>query len=169
MKKFLKALTPKRIIVGLIVIFVLMQFFRIDKNNPEFDPANDFIASMNPPQDIANMLKVACYDCHSNETRYPWYTNIAPLSWWIKDHINEGRRELNFSMWKTFNERRSNHKMKEGDEKVKDHDMPLKSYLIMHDDARLTDEQRKQLGDYFTSLMTASPEREGEQRERHQQ
>jgi len=162
MKKFLKALTPKRIIVGLIVIIILMQFFRIDKTNPEYDPANDFITSMNPPKEIADMLKVACYDCHSNETRYPWYTNIAPISWWIKDHINEGRRELNFSLWKTFNARRTNHKLEEGNEKVKNHDMPLKSYLIMHNDARLSDDQRKQLAAYFDSLRPPSAESEGE-------
>jgi len=162
MKKLLDALTLKRVILGLVFLFVLIQLFRIDKTNPEFDPSQDFIAVTNPPQEIATMLKAACYDCHSNETKYPWYSNVAPVSWWVKDHINEGRKELNFSLWGTFTEKRINHKLEEGYEKVGEGEMPLKSYLIIHDEARLTDGQRKQLADWLNSLRPAETKSESE-------
>ena len=158
MKNLLAKLTLKRILLGLLAVLVVMQFFQIDKDNPESDPALDFITVNNPPDEIAGILKTACYDCHSNKTVYPWYTNLAPLNWWIKDHIDHGRDELNFSNWGEYNARRSDHKLEEGVEKVGEEEMPLPSYLIIHDDARLTSEQRTLLTDYFQSLRTGASE-----------
>ena len=98
----------KKLLIGLLVLLVFAQFIRISKVNPEIVHENDFITITNPPNNITTILKTSCYDCHSNETTYPWYTNISPLSWWIKHHINEGREELNFSEWGTFKEKRKN-------------------------------------------------------------
>ena len=93
--------TLKNIGLALLFIFIVMQAFRIEKSNPTSDPANDFIAVTQPSDEIVTILKDACYDCHSNNVTYPWYTNIAPFSWWIKDHVNDGRDELNFSEFKS--------------------------------------------------------------------
>jgi hypothetical protein len=135
----------KKILIGVVLLLVIIQFFRIDKTNPEVIQENDFITISNPPEDIAAIIKTSCYDCHSNETRYPWYTNISPIAWWVKHHINEGREELNFSEWGTFKEKRQKHKLEECIELIEENEMPLKSYLITHGDAKLSEDERKLL------------------------
>ena len=139
----------KKISIGLIAVLVIIQFFRIDKTNPVIIQENDFITITNPPENVSVILKTSCYDCHSNETKYPWYTNISPLSWWIKDHINEGREELNFSEWGTFKEKRKNHKLEECIELIDEDEMPLLSYLITHGDAKLTADDKGFLLEWF--------------------
>lgn len=139
----------KKIILGIIAIIVILQFFRIDKTNPEVVAENDFITIVQPNENIKTMLKTSCYDCHSNETNYPWYTNIAPLSWWIKHHIDEGREELNFSEWGTFKVKRQKHKLEECFELIEENEMPKNSYLITHGDAKLTPEQKEELINWF--------------------
>ncbi|NQX98924.1 MAG: heme-binding domain-containing protein, partial [Flavobacteriales bacterium] len=81
----------KKIGIAVLAIIIILQFFRIDKVNPEAVLANDFIVNTNPDEKTIKLLKSACYDCHSNTTEYPWYSNIAPVSWWLKDHIDEAR------------------------------------------------------------------------------
>ena len=92
----------KKIIVIVLVAFVIIQFFPIDKTNPPLEPGMDFINIKNTPPDVAKLIKTSCYDCHSNETKYPWYASIAPSSWFLKHHIDEGRKELNFSTFATY-------------------------------------------------------------------
>lgn len=154
MKKIIAFLSIKNILITLGAILVIMQFFQIDKENPSSDPEMDFIAIANPPSEIADLLKASCYDCHSNHTRYPWYTSIAPVNWWIKDHIDHGREELNFSEWGNYSARRADHKLEEGVELLEEEEMPLPSYLITHGEAKLTSEQREALSNYFQSLRT---------------
>lgn len=139
----------KKLALGFIALLVIIQFFRIDKTNPVVVQQNDFISITNPPDDIKQILKTSCYDCHSYESYYPWYTNVAPISWWVKQHINEGREELNFSEWGTFSEKRKKHKLEEVYEEVDEEEMPLKSYLIVHHDAKLTVEQKNELVAWF--------------------
>ena len=115
---------------------------------------NDFITITNPPKEIAKSLKTSCYDCHSYETKYPWYTNISPLAWWIKDHINEGRDELNFSEWATYKEKRRNHKIEECIELVDEDEMPLSSYLLTHSEAKLTSDNKMLLLNWFKAQKT---------------
>lgn len=143
------SITVKRILLGLIAVLVIIQFFRIDKTNPPLDPPNDFINVQNPPQQIAKLLKDACYDCHSHESKYPWYTNVAPVSWWVKSHINEGREHLNFSTWGTYPLKKRAHKLEECYEEVEEKHMPLKSYTWAHPEARLTEDQRATLVSWF--------------------
>lgn len=135
----------KKIVIGLVAIVVVMQFFRIDKENPTYDSNNDFIVIMNPSDQVNNILKNSCYDCHSFETKYPWYTNVAPVSWWVKDHINEGRDELNFSAWGTYSDKRKDHKLEEVIELVDEGEMPLTSYTLAHSEASLSAEQQEAL------------------------
>ena len=135
----------KKILLAIVAILVIIQFIRIDKTNPEVVLENDFITVTNPPENIASIIKTSCYDCHSNETKYPWYTNVSPIAWWIKDHIDEGRDELNFSEWANYKEKRKKHKLEECIELVEENEMPLESYLITHGNAKLTDTQKTEL------------------------
>jgi hypothetical protein len=94
---FTKTITMKNLLKVLLVVFIILQFFRIDKTNPPVDKNMDFLTIKKTPENVSTLIKSACYDCHSNETIYPWYSNIQPFGWFLKDHIDEGRRELNFS------------------------------------------------------------------------
>ena len=146
----------KKIFYALIIVVIAIQFFRIDKTNPTVNVADDFIEITKPSQEIAAMLKSACYDCHSNESNYPWYSNIAPISWWVKDHINEGREELNFSKWSTYDAKKKDHKLEEIVEELEEGEMPLKPYPITHSEARLSDAQKEQLMDWVKATRKAA-------------
>ena len=139
----------KKILVIILVTFIIIQFFPIDKTNPAPTPGMDFLKIKNTPPEIAQIINISCYDCHSNETRYPWYSNISPASWFLKNNINEGRKHLNFSTFATYEPKQQAHKLEECIEMVEKKEMPLESYFIGHQDAKLTDEQRKILTDYF--------------------
>ena len=97
MKKFFK-----RFLLLLLLVFIGIQFFRPAKNKSEGISANDITAKYAVPDDVKAILKTSCYDCHSNNTNYPWYSNIQPVAWWLKDHIDEGKRELNFSEFASY-------------------------------------------------------------------
>lgn len=142
----------KKILFGLLAVVVIIQFFRIDKTNPPVNRALDIMNVVPVPTEIKSILKTSCYDCHTNETVYPWYTNVAPVSWWIKKHIDDGRDELNFSEWGNYSLRRKDHKLDEIVEMVDEDEMPLPSYLIAHGDARLSAEQKAQLVDWAKAL-----------------
>lgn len=141
----------RNIIIGIIALLVLIQFFQIDKTNPPSDPKMDFIALEKPPANISAILKNACYDCHSNSTAYPWYTSIQPLAWWIRSHIRGGKQHLNFAEWGTYELDKKAHKMEEIAEEVEEKHMPTKSYTWMHAEAKLTDDQRKALAEWMRS------------------
>ena len=145
--------TLKKVLVGLLIALVLLQFIRIDKTKPETDPNNDFLALLQPPQDIASIISTTCYDCHSHETTYPWYSNIAPISFWLKGHVNEGRHHLNFSEWATYTNKRAHHKLEECYEEVEEGHMPLPSYTWTHQEARLSEQQRTSLANWFKGQM----------------
>ena len=146
-------LKRKHILPILGVIFILMQFFRIDKTNPPIDLEMDFIATEKPPEAIAQKLVDACYDCHSHDTEYPWYTNIAPVSWWVKGHINNGRQNLNFSKWTEYSEKKQAHKIEENIEKLENRWMPLSSFVWLHPEAKMSDSENEEMIAYFKSLQ----------------
>lgn len=141
-----------KIIKILLVVFIAMQAFRIDKTNPQAAKELDFISINKPSKDIAKVLKASCYDCHSNESTYPWYSNVAPVSWFLKHHIDEAREELNFSEWGNFSEKRKAKKLEEITEEVEEGEMPMTSYLLMHSEAKMSDVQREAFVTYFKSL-----------------
>lgn len=146
----------KKIIrIGLVVLvglMILIQFIRPDRSAPEVVPAEDFITLSQPPAELAIQLRAACYDCHSNETVWPWYTQLAPISWWIGNHINEGKHHLNFSEWGTLPPKKQAHKIEECQEMLDEEKMPLKSYTWIHQEAKLSDVDRKVLSDWFKTL-----------------
>ncbi len=132
----------KYIYIGLLVIFIIMQFFQIDKTLPESLPENDFFAVTNADGPMADMLKSACYDCHSNETSFPWYSNIAPVSWWLNGHITNGRKHLNLSEWATLNDKDKVDALEEMQEEVELKHMPVFVYTFTHPEARLSEDDR---------------------------
>ncbi len=147
-----KKFTKKNILIGLLALLLVMQLFRINKTTHPVNPEKDFVTITSASPEVTGVLKQACYDCHSNQPSYPWYTNVAPVSWWIAHHIDEGQHELNFSEWGGYSEKRKNHKLEECIEMVEEGDMPLPSYTWMHKEAKLTDAQKLQLVEFFRAV-----------------
>lgn len=143
----------KKILWLLLVVFIVIQFFRPAKNRTEAaSPAS--IARLYPvPDSVARLLQVACNDCHSNNTRYPWYAEVQPVAWWLANHVEEGKRELNFDAFGTYSLRRQYHKLEETIEMVKDGAMPLESYTWLHRNARLSDADKRTLSAWADGIM----------------
>ena len=97
------------------------------------------------PENIQNILKTSCYDCHSNNTNYPWYNKIQPVNWWLADHINEGKEELNFDEFNAYSTKKKLHKLDEVIETIKDNEMPLKSYTLIHSNAKLSENDKQEI------------------------
>jgi len=131
----------KRIALALLLVFIGIQFIRPKKNNGVADTSNDITQFVSVPDTVLRMLKVSCYDCHSNKTSYPWYAEIAPASWWLAGHIKDGKAELNFSEFSQYSKRRMKTKLNSIGEQVEKREMPLKSYLLIHGNAELGDGQ----------------------------
>ncbi len=142
----------KKILYLLLILLAIVQFKRIDKTNPKSDPQDDFFALVEAPDEIENLIRTACYDCHSHESEYPWYSDLAPVSWWLADHISEGREHLNFSIWGTLEDGKRDHKLEEGMEMVEGKEMPMLPYMIGHRDAWLSQADRDRLVAFFSSL-----------------
>lgn len=136
--------------------FIVAQFVRPDLSNPPIVPGQPIEDSAVVPADIQMLLSRSCTDCHSNKTVHPWYTQIAPVSWWLADHIGDGRRELNFSEWGTYSNKKKIHKLDELCEQVESGAMPLPSYLWMHD-AALSGEQRSALCSWAKEVKQSIP------------
>jgi hypothetical protein len=148
MKKLLK-----RIFLFLVLAFVAIQFFRPQKNIHEGMQANT-IANVYPVSDtVHSILKTACYDCHSNNTAYPWYNNIQPVAWWLKHHVDEGKRELNFDEFASYSPRRKFNKLGKINEEVKEGGMPLSSYTLIHTNAKLSDEQKRLIAGWVVACQ----------------
>ena len=131
----------KVIVIGLILV-IGIQFIPVQRTNP---PVR---ADLEAPVAVGEVIRSACYDCHSNETRWPWYGYVAPVSWFVADDVNEAREELNFSKWGTFQAETLRHYRHEMWELVEKGEMPLPVYTWIHSDARLSPEQRATLRDW---------------------
>lgn len=155
----------KKALIGLVVILVVIQFIRPEKNNNTTASADDVTALYTVPDSVQQILKKACYDCHSNATQYPWYSNIQPVAWWLKDHIDEGKDELNFSEFGKQPLAKQAKKLKKLAEEVEEGEMPLNSYTWMHKEAVLTESEKNTLINWAKSLseqvaMNAPQEKE---------
>lgn len=131
----------KIIAIVLLAVLLGMQFYRPPKNVAEGDYVAAFEAETQPPAEVKQILKTACYDCHSANTNYPWYNNIAPISYWLAGHVNDGKRHLDFSEWNSYDAKKKDHKLEEVIEEVKEGKMPLNEYTWTHAEANLTQEQ----------------------------
>jgi hypothetical protein len=143
MKKILKIAA-----IVMVLGFIVIQFIRPDFTNPSVNQTETLEAAVQVPENVKAILNRSCADCHSHETKYPWYSKIQPSAWFLKDHIDEGRREVNFSVWKTYEPRRQRRKLSEICEQAQGKTMPLPSYLWIHRDAAMSDEDIKILCDW---------------------
>jgi hypothetical protein len=134
----------RKILLIILLVFGIIQFFHPDKNadNTETADANDISRMMAIPLNVQEILQKSCYDCHSNNTNYPWYAEIQPVGWWLNNHIKEGKAEINFNEFSTYSIRRQYKKLEEIIEQVKKDEMPLSSYTLIHKDAVLSKEQK---------------------------
>ncbi|MFN0157210.1 MAG: heme-binding domain-containing protein [Bacteroidota bacterium] len=132
-------------LIVLVGIFVVLQFIRPPKNLAKVPPTADISTIVHVPDDIALILGTSCYDCHSSTTRYPWYAEVQPVGWFLNDHIQEAKKELNFSEFATYPLRRQIIKLGQVGDEVNEEKMPLPSYLIAHSEAELSPEQRSRL------------------------
>lgn len=140
---YLKILKIAAIVLTLILLGI--QFVRPNFTNPPVTAGERIEDVLKVPNEVDFVLKRSCADCHSNETRYPWYSKVAPLSWGMDDHIRIGREELNFSVWKTYSNNRQVRKLKEMCDEVENGAMPHYQYLWIHRDAVLSGQEKNAL------------------------
>ncbi|MEN9701966.1 MAG: hypothetical protein RIR55_1308 [Bacteroidota bacterium] len=142
----------KKILVVLLVVLVALQFVRPTRN-VSGDTTKD-ISTLYPMSDSVKMIvNKACTDCHSNKTVYPWYASVAPLSFWLDHHVNEGKGEINFNEFASYRIGKQNHKLKEVIEQIQENKMPLSSYTLIHKEAKLTDAEKEVLIDWCQNIM----------------
>ena len=142
----------KKIGLGLLIVLVALQLIPQNRENPEMDPAKSISQAEDVPESVQAILNAACYDCHSYETVYPWYAYVAPISFSVVGHINHAREHMNFSLWSEIRPDRRDHVLEEIVEELEKKAMPLISYVNMHPEAKLTDAQREELIEFFSSL-----------------
>ena len=142
----------KKILLTLLAILVIIQFIRPSRNVSDTVSANDITKVYTVPADVQEVMKVSCNDCHSNNTKYPWYTNIQPVGWWLQHHVNEGKEHLDFSSFASYTPKKQHHKLEEVVEMINDGEMPLNSYLWIHKDAKLSDAQKNSLVNWAKQL-----------------
>ena len=122
----------RKLLIILLVIFLSIQFIRPPRNNGVADSSTDISHYVQIPDNVKDILRTSCYDCHSNHTVYPWYVNINPVGLWLKYHIDDGKRAINFSDLSGFSKKKLDHRMKDIAETVDKKEMPLTSYTFIH-------------------------------------
>lgn len=145
----------RRKIILLVILFtvIVIQFIRPTKNVSDTRREADIITAFNIPSNVATVLKTSCSDCHSNNTRYPWYANIQPAGWLLAKHVSDGKEDLNFDEFANYSKRRQVSKLKSIRNSIKDASMPLSSYTLLHSDARLSDENKSIIISWTSKMM----------------
>jgi len=141
-------------ITGLVLLVVLvgLQFFRPETNHSTTVSSTDFVKTYETPEQVAQILRTSCYNCHSNNTDYPWYSKVQPVGWLLEDHINKGKEVLNLSEFGFYSGRRQQSKLTSMISQIEDDKMPLPAYTFIHREARLSKEKKKTLLDYLRIL-----------------
>jgi hypothetical protein len=132
----------KKILLGLLGVFTIIQFIQPSRNKSHDISPTDLTRTFNVPQNVQSLLQSACYDCHSNNTKYPWYSRIQPIGWMLASHIRQGKAELNLNDFGSYSKRRQISKMNGIANSVKEGSMPLSSYLVVHKEARLSKNEK---------------------------
>jgi hypothetical protein len=135
-----------------LIAFVFIQFFPVDYNQSETIPQTDFMLVNNVPATVKKSLQVSCYDCHSNNTQYPWYNKLQPVAWFLDGHIKEGKEELNFSEWDNLSDRRKTSKLRSIIKQIESDEMPLDSYTLIHKEAKFSEVETEQIIMYMEKL-----------------
>jgi len=134
--------TTSKILLGLLIVLIAIQFIKPTRNiNPQTQQGS-IINYMSVPENVQGILKKACYDCHSNNTKYPWYANIQPVAWYLAHHVNEGKDKLNFDEFASYKAKKQDHKLEEVVETVEKGEMPVSSYTFIHKEAKLSEQEK---------------------------
>jgi hypothetical protein len=142
----------KKILLGVVVVLVAVQFFHPKKNVSSGVQTNNIAAVFTTPEEVKTILVKSCNDCHSNNTIYPWYNNIQPVAWWLNHHIDEAKHELNFDEFASYSPRKQYHKLEETEKMLNENEMPLSSYTFIHRDAILSAQQKQVLIDWTKGI-----------------
>ncbi len=142
----------KKNFLFLLIVFVGIQFMPTTRNQRNEVLEIDFFKTFGAPNNIQNLFKNSCYDCHSNNTNYPWYNKIQPVSWLLEHHIKEGKKELNFSEFGGYSKRRQKSKLKSIKNQIEKNEMPLSSYIFIHKDAKLSENDKKLIYNWLDEL-----------------
>ncbi|APD06828.1 hypothetical protein UJ101_01309 [Flavobacteriaceae bacterium UJ101] len=145
--------TVLKIIGGIILIGIVIQFYPVDRSVKRVPKSYDILQQENAPQKIVDLMTKACYDCHSNETKYPEYAFYAPISWYVEFHVEEGRKNANYSRWKKYDKDQKNNIIQNSIETLEYNTMPLKSYTNKHPEANLSLQDRQLLIEWFQHLI----------------
>lgn len=138
----------KKLLLVLVVVFVVAQFFGPDKNDGDMASVELFLNETKPSKKVNYILTESCFDCHSDHTRYPWYEKITPVNYWLAEHVKDGKKHLNFSKWSDYSTKKKDHKLDELIEMVETEEMPLPSYTYTHSEAKLNDQQIQAMIDW---------------------
>ena len=136
----------------LLICFVGIQFVPTELNQSDVVPKTDFMLVYNVPKTIQHKLEASCYDCHSDNTAYPWYNKIQPVAWFLEDHVKNGKAELNFSEWGLLSSRRKASKLRSIKKQIESNKMPLESYTVFHRNALFTEAEKKEVIEYLSEL-----------------
>ena len=158
MRRFIKVT-----LLGIGILLIIAQLIPRHWNTTSAPQPNDISRVYSVPPNVTALLKNSCYDCHSNNTTYPWYANVQPVNWWLTDHVNEGKKELNFSEFAGYTAKRQRKKFNEIMDEVKEGKMPLKSYTWMHGNAKLTEAQKNALYKWCEESIATLPPAEPSQ------
>lgn len=156
MKKIIKI-----VLIILAVVFIVIQFFRPERITTELVTENHIIKKLNVPESVQIILKRSCYDCHSSHTVWPWYSNIAPVSWLVADDVRKGRAKMNFSEWGKLSVSKQEKKLTDICDMISEDKMPLRNYLLLHPDARLSQQEKDILCSWVKSLGTDDEDNNG--------
>jgi len=153
--KPVKKVLIKKVLIALLVVFVGIQFIPTKRNQSSKMLPTDITLTYTVPNDIQSILKTSCYNCHSNNTIYPWYNKVQPVAWLLQFHIDDGKSELNFSEFGSYSKRKQKSKFKAMASQIKDGDMPLFSYTLIHRDARISGNKKVLLLNWINKEITA--------------
>jgi hypothetical protein len=142
----------RKIALLLLILLVVMQFVQPTKNISTGISNNDISKVYAIPAGLHNILVEKCYDCHSNNTRYPWYASVQPVGWWLAAHVYGGKERLNFSEFKNYTPKKATHELQELSEVIENGSMPLALYITLHKDSKITQEDADAINNWLTSL-----------------
>lgn len=143
----------KKIGLAILLLFIGLQFIRPARNKSNAVQQADMIAGYNTPANVATLLKASCYDCHSNNTHYPWYANVQPIGWLLEKHVKDGKHELNFNEFTAYSKRRQLSKLKSIQNSIKDGSMPLSSYTMLHSEAKLSEDSKASIIEWTGKMI----------------
>lgn len=142
----------RKILIVVLLLFIVLQFFRPARNNTA-DAAKNIATLYNVPPNVGTILRTSCMDCHSNKTHYPWYAEVQPVGWWLNNHITNGKRHLNFDDFAGMRVAMQNKRMQDCLEQLKNDEMPLGSYTLIHRNAILNDSDKDVLSAWCQGVM----------------